>query len=185
MRVRSLILTSVALLLAGCSGDRGATPSSGARPVSDAQPTDERPTDERPASGLLPADDPNWALIQMSDRGWPRSELLPTLEPSARRGRCFADQALIPGGSYTLGEAPAPPDADIDALPGLPLQTVTLPAFCMDRYEFPNRKGEVPATCASWADAKAICGHVGKRLCGEKEWEAACRGPAQRRPPGS
>ncbi len=137
------------------------------------------PTDEH-TPGKLPADDPNWNTIQMSDRGWGIDELLASLVPTAREGRCFSDQALVPGGEYTIGEAPPQGEAGMDHLPALPLQTVTLPPFCMDRFEFPNRKGEVPATSVSWADARALCGQIGKRLCREEEWEAACRGTDQR-----
>jgi formylglycine-generating enzyme required for sulfatase activity len=49
--------------------------------------------------------------------------------------------------------------------------------FCIDRYEWPNRAGEVPATLTSWQQAKASCESVGKRLCSEEEWTLACEGP--------
>ena len=49
-------------------------------------------------------------------------------------------------------------------------------AFCMDRYEWPNKKGEVPALLISWTDAKKECEKVGKRLCSEDEFNLACEG---------
>jgi sulfatase modifying factor 1 len=48
--------------------------------------------------------------------------------------------------------------------------------FCMDRYEWPNQKGELPALLVSWVDAKSKCEAIGKRLCGEHEFNFACEG---------
>lgn len=49
--------------------------------------------------------------------------------------------------------------------------------FCVDRYEWPNRLGELPTYMASWQEAKASCESVGKRLCADTEWTLACEGP--------
>lgn len=48
--------------------------------------------------------------------------------------------------------------------------------FCMDRYEYPNKQGELPALLISWTDAKKVCEGLGKRLCGEDEFNFACEG---------
>lgn len=48
--------------------------------------------------------------------------------------------------------------------------------FCMDRYEWPNKKGELPALLVSWVDAKKQCEAIGKRLCTEDEYNFACEG---------
>lgn len=48
--------------------------------------------------------------------------------------------------------------------------------FCMDRYEWPNQKGELPALLVSWVDAKKQCEAIGKRLCTEDEFNFACEG---------
>ena len=50
-------------------------------------------------------------------------------------------------------------------------------AFCIDWYEYPNRKGEHPAWMVSWYQAQATCETRGKRLCWAREWTAACEGP--------
>jgi formylglycine-generating enzyme len=50
--------------------------------------------------------------------------------------------------------------------------------FCMDRYEWPNKKGELPALLMSWIDAKKQCEDIGKRLCTEEEFNFACEGEA-------
>ena len=52
-----------------------------------------------------------------------------------------------------------------------------LAAVCMDRYEFPNRKGQVPRTEVTWGEADASCRDAGKRLCTSAEWTRACSGP--------
>jgi formylglycine-generating enzyme required for sulfatase activity len=49
-------------------------------------------------------------------------------------------------------------------------------SFCMDRYEYPNREGELPMTLISWTDAERVCGELGKRLCTESEFNFACEG---------
>src|SRR5258708_2913494 len=50
-------------------------------------------------------------------------------------------------------------------------------AFCIDRYEYPNRKGAHPVWMLDWAEAQATCESNGKRLCWASEWTAACEGP--------
>jgi formylglycine-generating enzyme len=50
-------------------------------------------------------------------------------------------------------------------------------SFCIDRYEWPNRAGELPQSMESWREAKASCEGIGKRLCSDTEWTLACEGP--------
>jgi hypothetical protein len=52
--------------------------------------------------------------------------------------------------------------------------------FCMDRYEYPNKVGELPMTLISWTDAARVCGSLGKRLCTESEFTFACEGEEMR-----
>jgi hypothetical protein len=47
---------------------------------------------------------------------------------------------------------------------------------CVDRYEYPNRKDQVPVVSVSFLDAKKYCESQGKRLCTAEEWEWACAG---------
>jgi hypothetical protein len=49
--------------------------------------------------------------------------------------------------------------------------------FCIDRYEYPNVPGELPALLISWTEAKKTCEKLGKRLCTEREFNFACEGP--------
>jgi formylglycine-generating enzyme required for sulfatase activity len=48
--------------------------------------------------------------------------------------------------------------------------------FCMDRYEWPNKKGTKPRTLTSWPEARKFCADIGKRLCMEEEFNFACEG---------
>lgn len=49
--------------------------------------------------------------------------------------------------------------------------------FCMDRYEWPNIKGQVPKDWMSFTQAKKELSMAGKRLCTAKEWTLAAEGP--------
>ena len=49
--------------------------------------------------------------------------------------------------------------------------------FCVDRYEWPNRRGAKPVVDVTWHDAKRMCAEKGKRLCRRSEWVLACEGP--------
>ncbi len=48
--------------------------------------------------------------------------------------------------------------------------------FCIDRFEYPNIRGEKPTVMKDWNEAKATCEGEGKRLCGDSEWTLACEG---------
>ncbi len=52
--------------------------------------------------------------------------------------------------------------------------------FCIDRFEYPNRKGEYPIILVSWYEARDACKAEGKRLCTEDEWTFACEGEETR-----
>lgn len=49
--------------------------------------------------------------------------------------------------------------------------------FCIDKFEYPNKLGSKPQLQTTWYQAKALCEQQGKRLCVDKEWTQACRGP--------
>jgi formylglycine-generating enzyme len=50
--------------------------------------------------------------------------------------------------------------------------------FCIDRFEWPNRRGELPLVLVQWTEARQHCETLGKRLCDEEEWLFACEGEA-------
>ena len=49
--------------------------------------------------------------------------------------------------------------------------------FCIDRYSWPNVKGERPEVMNTFYQAQVKCAAVGKRMCTESEWTFACEGP--------
>ena len=57
---------------------------------------------------------------------------------------------------------------------------VDVDAFCIDKYEYPNKEGEYPKSGVTWTEAKSLCEAEGKRLCASAEWGLACRGTERR-----
>lgn len=53
--------------------------------------------------------------------------------------------------------------------------------FFIDAFEYPNKAGAKPLAHADWGQAVTLCERAGKRLCTEKEWEAACSGVGGRK----
>lgn len=49
--------------------------------------------------------------------------------------------------------------------------------YCIDRYEFPNKKGVRPKVMQNFYQAQLHCKNRGKRVCTETEWTKACEGP--------
>lgn len=52
--------------------------------------------------------------------------------------------------------------------------------FCIDRFEHPDRVGEMPDRHVSFWQAREACQAAGKRLCYEHEWTLACEGNERR-----
>jgi sulfatase modifying factor 1 len=48
--------------------------------------------------------------------------------------------------------------------------------FCIDRFEYPDRKGDYPVIAVTWREANELCGERSERLCSEEEWTFACEG---------
>ena len=72
---------------------------------------------------------------------------------------------------------PAPVAALVD---GCPDDMVAIDGYCIDRYEAPNVKGELPFALQTAYDGEAWCTERGKRLCTQDEWVRACEGPKGR-----
>jgi len=85
---------------------------------------------------------------------------------------CMPGMILIPAGPALLGppeESSRASDARGEVKP--------VHAFCIDRFEWPNRNNEAPTRSVTWLEARDLCGKAGKQLCSEVEFEKACRGP--------
>lgn len=83
----------------------------------------------------------------------------------------FADMLYIPAGEFLFRY-----EGDRFAAEGLEDELVYLEAFCIDRYEYPNRYQQYPASL-NWYQAEEACAVDGKRLCTWQEWQKACTGP--------
>lgn len=81
---------------------------------------------------------------------------------------------LCPEGmAWVSGEfCPAPPELMQGARCPVVPQNL---GVCMDRYEYPNQPGALPAVMLRLDEAVQLCAAEGKRLCRESEWTHACR----------
>ncbi len=48
--------------------------------------------------------------------------------------------------------------------------------FCIDTYEWPNKKGAMPLRDVTREQARAYCDEAGKKLCSGAQWQQACEG---------
>lgn len=55
------------------------------------------------------------------------------------------------------------------------METIENGHFCIDTYEWPNKKNSLPSLDLSYEEAVQLCKDAGKRLCTAQEWEIACR----------
>lgn len=86
--------------------------------------------------------------------------------------------ALVP--APTPAPIPPPVPAPPRIVDGCPEDMVPVGRFCVDRYEAPNQKGELPFALQTAYDGEQWCAAHGRRLCSDQEWERACRGPEGR-----
>ena len=89
---------------------------------------------------------------------------------------CPTGMIHIKEGPFYLGSSTE--DKERNDLVEAHLSLVKSPSFCIDKYEFPNRRGSMPRVNVSWNEAQSICRSEKKRLCNKDEWERACKGPA-------
>jgi sulfatase modifying factor 1 len=81
----------------------------------------------------------------------------------------------IPGGALVAGTPSAEQPRKVDE--EMPGEQVILHGYYIDVFPYPDEEGAIPLTNVSQSDAEALCAERGKRLCGELEWERACKGP--------
>lgn len=87
---------------------------------------------------------------------------------------CPEGMRLVAAGSFKMGTAPGDPMMGFDEKA---LTSVDVGGFCVDIFEYPNKRGVAPTASVGFADAKRLCEAQGKRLCSEAEWEKSCKGP--------
>jgi len=94
-------------------------------------------------------------------------------KPEAPTSPCPDGMAYVPPGDFLFGSSPDDPMRDFSEKKN---EGIYLAGFCIDIYEFPNRKGSSPMKNVSWDAARSKCDDEGKRLCTEEEWEKVCKG---------
>jgi len=95
----------------------------------------------------------------------------PTPPPQPRRGMIWIEPGPLIAGTPP-GQLPRLADQE------MPGEQVILKGFYIDVYPYPNEEGAIPLTNVTRDGAAKLCAEQGKRLCGELEWERACKGPA-------
>lgn len=96
------------------------------------------------------------------------------------KGTCPEDMVLVKEGEYLSGS----PADDPDRYKSEPVEKkVHMDEYCIDKYEYYNKKTKKPRKKNEWYGAKDICKKQGKRLCSDEEWEKACKGPENLRYP--
>ncbi len=153
----SLRVALVALALAGCSPGGGTRGGPARR-------------DAGTDAGSAPAATTRHAVTQASSESATERPTPATAAPPR-----VGEVVPIPAGPMRAGSRPgAPgrvPGTEADLLPA------ALPAFTIDRLPYPNDPALPPRAAVSRAEAAALCGEAGKRLCTDLEWERACEGP--------
>src|SRR6266700_573036 len=87
---------------------------------------------------------------------------------------CPPDMVMIPSGPTIYGPAEEKNVVPTAKEEG---QRINMRAFCVDKYEYPNKQGDPPTRLVTWLEASTMCTNKNKRLCTEFEFEKACRGP--------
>jgi formylglycine-generating enzyme len=95
----------------------------------------------------------------------------PTPPAAPRRGMIWIEPGPLVAGTPP-GQLPRLVDQE------MPGEQVILKGFYIDVYPFPNEEGAIPLTNVTRDAAIKLCGEQDKRLCGELEWERACKGPS-------
>ncbi len=105
--------------------------------------------------------------------------------------RCVFDKSAKRRPTTTSSKTPATPKSGfkecwvdkvppgmvlITPQPGSKAHELVNYAFCIDKYEFPNRADVLPKTGVSWAQANKLAAASGYRLPTRDEWRVACGG---------
>jgi serine/threonine protein kinase len=106
-----------------------------------------------------------------------REDAAATIDANATPpGDAPGEMLYIPAGEFVMGmlrqETGTPSSGTSQANPSV----VTLDAFYIDRYKYPNRTGDNVANSIEYQDAASACQSLGKELCTSMQWEKACRG---------
>jgi formylglycine-generating enzyme required for sulfatase activity len=96
---------------------------------------------------------------------------VPALDAADGASEASADA----GGAGDAGADAGGGDAATSACPD---GMLLVDGFCIDRFEAPNRAGELPLVMYTFVEAEAWCAARDKRLCFDEEWTRSCGGAA-------
>lgn len=100
--------------------------------------------------------------------------------PKGASDTCPDGMRPVAAGVFRMG---TPRDDPMMGFDERVLSAVEVGGFCVDAFEYPNKKGVGPTVGVAFADARRLCESQSKRLCTEAEWEKACKGPGGARWP--
>ncbi len=105
-------------------------------------------------------------------------ELIDTIRYAARN-LVAEPQVHLPATSHSEVAPPSRPETPKRTKGKCPEDMVYIPEgnFCIDRYEYPNKRGVLPRNKVSILEARQLCHQYGKRLPTISEWRQACMGP--------
>jgi sulfatase modifying factor 1 len=165
------------LLAAGC-GSQTADPAPSA---SAAEATSSLPTVAAPSASTVDATPTPSGSIEVPTRGDPGSACPTDMRLVAGEYCTAPEQFCLAWNEVTVGAKVERNQCKLYREPSRCLTSKRTPMrFCMDRYEWPNKKGAIPRNLTSWQEAKDTCEGIGKRLCTDVEFTFACEGEAMR-----
>ena len=170
---RACIALGTVALVAACAGPTTPEPDRPAQPVPSAAPP---PIEAPPPSGSTPT----------APAGAPPEK---TEEPPKAEGptACPAEMVLVEGDYCTKVEHKCKKEWFAKSNKKRVCEEFEEKAtcvgdkikkrYCIDKYEWPNVKGERPEVMNRFHQAQVKCAAAGKRMCSETEWTFACEGP--------
>jgi eukaryotic-like serine/threonine-protein kinase len=108
----------------------------------------------------------------------PTSKIKAIVKAPRKTRACPGGMVGVKAGVFNMGSGKSDP---MRGFGDLNLKKKRVGAYCIDEWEYPNRRAKRPGTHVSWFTARKLCEKAGKRLCTEAEWEKACKGPKNNR----
>lgn len=145
-------------ILTACSTQQNTRPPTRTRPeVEETAPVKERP--QPAAKSACPAD-----MVEVNGDYCPTEEQICLFNTDGNGNRLPGPGDL----SLACGEFQRPTRC---------LSEKVHMHFCIDKYEWPNKEGQIPQDWMTYFDAQKAVASVGKRLCTHREWSLAAEGP--------